>query len=136
MDVNTAVILGGAAMVVAIVVFIFRYNKKNKVNEAEQVELEPYPEGDIFSDNTAVDEIAESMEEEVVEEEVVVEESAPERIMITINSLNRIKGKTRQWLMDQGLSKEDADAILEDISKPFDATDMDLLSAPFEYTRA
>ena len=55
-------------------------------------------------------------------------------IMITIKSLDRVKGKTKQWLLIQGLSKAQVDIILSDINIPFDASEMDLLTAPFEYT--
>lgn len=109
-----ALVVAGIAMIVAIIVFIRLYNATE------------------YDDEILEDEGCEPEQEEcpVCEEETL---SGP--MMIKIVSINRIKEKSRQFLMDSdaNYTKKQADAILNDLSQAFSAEGLDLHHAPFEY---
>lgn len=149
-NVNAVVVMSGIAMVLAIIVFIKIYSaskKKEEIMDAHEEDVyEPvaYPgiPGIIPAAPTVVaidDEDCGFDEDCCVDDECVCQDTqAPVKapLLITIDSINRIKTKSREFLMDSNanLTKKEADEILNDISKPFDATDMDLSKAPFKYT--
>ena len=138
--VNVVIGVVCVAMVLVIAAFIWKYNQDKSKNVAEVFH-------ELIDDvEETVEEVAEDIKEELEEAVEDVKEEAVEvfdnfqdliadkAVLILIESLSRIKTKTRAWFMENGKTKVEADEIMADISKPFDAKGMDLESAPFKFT--
>lgn len=54
-------------------------------------------------------------------------------VMIQIQSLYKVYPASRTWLIKNGKKINEAEIILSNIDIPFDATGMDLKTAPFKY---
>lgn len=125
-SVNVLVIVAAILMIAGIVLFIKWYNNNKIKNVSEEdidISNEDAPEEDEFEDCCSDDEC------------VCHDTQAPvEKCNIMrITSIERVKVKTRVWLLTNGKSKQEADDILNNLSRPFDATGMDHASAPFKY---
>jgi len=125
-NINAVVVVAGIAMIVAIIVFIRLYNAKSK-SESELEHYNPSHWSPV---------IMAPYQRKLTEYDPVCEEEALSGpMMIKIVSINRIKEKSRQFLMDSetNYTKKQADAILNDLSQAFSAEGLNLHHAPFEY---
>jgi thioredoxin reductase len=145
---NVLLVVVGLGIVGLAAVVAFAMSKKNsEILDENDLDVSPVADPGIpgiipgtpqivteYDDEECCDESCASCNDEEAEE---CDGAKIEIVMITIDSIAKIKTKSREFLMmDSGanLTKKEADAILDNLSVPFDASNMDLANAPFKYT--
>lgn len=148
---NVLLVVVGLSVVVLAAIVAFGSKKNSEISDENDLDLDVSPVADpgipgiipgtpqvvTEYDDECCDESFECNDEEVMVEEECYDESCgvkSETLMITIDSIAKIKTKSREFLMDSDLTKKEADAILDNLNVPFDASNMDLTNAPFKYT--
>lgn len=146
-NINAVIVIASIAMVVGVFLFVRFYNARylnTQLLDDETIENDVFVHLDVHN-SPAPGIIPDYPVPVIVDEDC---DCAPDCTvcyepvevvtyeMIKINSIHRIKEKSRQYLMDSeaNYTKKQADAILADLDVAFTSEGLDLTKAPFEYT--